>query len=296
MTTKKTLTLSKKRQDWVKQFKPTAVLQGTALNYNFAVSDRYARALVSLVKQMTAQTNREIISHFKTEHAEEFFSEDASISSSSRILTNSLMKKFNQLFAAKAPKLAVKMIDDSDKASSSALHESLKSLSGGMTLNTKVLTEQMGDIISASITENVSLIKSISSEYFTDVQGAVMRSITTGNGLADLIPFLKQHEGVTLRRATLIASDQTKKIFVNLNAARMKKLGVSRYKWIHSHGGQEPRKLHEQLAGNIFSLEDPPVIQYAKGSLPEVRGKPGDLINCRCRMQPVISFDEGEEK
>ena len=294
--TKKTLTLSKKRQDWVKQFKPTAALNGTPLNYNYAVSSRYVRELVRLVKQMTAQTERDLIKNFKTEHAEEFFAEDASISASSRILTNALMKKFNQLFANKAPKLAAKMIDDTDKASSAALSESLKTLSGGVTLNTKILTEQMGDILSASITENVGLIKSISSEYFTDVQGAVMRSITTGNGLADLIPFLKKHEGITIRRATLIANDQTKRVFISLNYARLQKLGVKKFKWVHSSGGQEPRKLHEHLSGQIFEFDDPPIIQYAKGSQPEIRNLPGFLINCKCRANPVIEFNEGKEE
>jgi hypothetical protein len=35
------------------------------------------------------------------------------------------------------------------------------------------------------VTENVGLIKSIPTQYLGGVQGAVMRSITTGNGMQD---------------------------------------------------------------------------------------------------------------
>ena len=122
--------------------------------------------------------------------------------------------------------------------------------------------------------------------------GAVMRSITTGKGVADLVPFFDRYEGITIRRARIIANDQTKKAYSNMNAIRMQKLGVDKYEWVHSSGGQEPRELHLHLNGSICSLKDPPIIQYAKGNQPEIRGKPGDLINCRCTMRPIIDFNQ----
>ena len=48
------------------------------------------------------------------------------------------------------------------------------------------------------MTENVGLIKSIPAQYLNGVQGAVMRSITTGNGMQDLVPYLQKHKGITL--------------------------------------------------------------------------------------------------
>jgi SPP1 gp7 family putative phage head morphogenesis protein len=279
------LPLTIKREKWVKQFKPTAVMQGAPLQYNAAIQLRYAKEIMALVRQMTQQTERELKQYFKTGKVEDYFAqdslgEDAKITPSAKSLTNALMKKFNNLFANKAPKLAVNMVDETNKTVSSNLQASLKQLSGGLTLNTKVMTDQFGDILASSITENVGLIKNISAEYMTQVQGAVMRSISTGGGLPGLIEFLKKQEGITVRRATNIAFDQTRKCYSNLAAERMKKIGVQKYTWRHSSGGQEPRQLHKHLDGKVFSFDDPPVIQYAKGSQPEVRGKPGDLINC----------------
>ena len=67
----------------------------------------------------------------------------------------------------------------------------------------------------------------------------------------------------------------------------MQGLGVKKFKWLHSMGGKEPRPLHKNvLNGNVYSFDDPPVIDERTGE----RGLPGVLINCRCRMLPVIEF------
>lgn len=284
------LPLTKKRKKWVKQFNPQTALNGTPLHYNYAVQARYASSLIDLIKNMTQQTKREVVKTFKRPDAKEYFALDESVSSSSRIVVNKLRKKFTKLFSEKAKTLAEKMFLDNDKASSSSLHSSLKQLSGGLSLGTRVFTPQMQEIMTATINENVSLIKSIPSEYFTDIEGAVMRSITTGNGLADLVPFLNSHENITVKRARLIAGDQSRKAFSNITASRLKELKVTKYKWVHSSAAEKSRPLHVQLNGTIQSLDDPPIIQYAKGKQPQIRGKPGDLINCLCVMQPVIDF------
>lgn len=282
--------LTKRKQKWIDNRKPEMV-KGTALQHNAAIQERYYAELAAMVKQMTDQTKREIVRNFKTT-GEEHFAMDDSISSSSRILTNALRRKFLKLFAQKSKVIAGRMISATDKSSSSSLHASLKQLSGGLSLGTRVFNDQTNEIIKASIAENVSLIKSIPAQYFTAIEGAVMRSITTGNGLEDLVPFFKAHEGITLKRARLIAGDQSRKVYVNITASRMKELDVDKYLWRHSSAAEEARPLHLQLNGTIQSLSNPPIIQYAKGNQPEIRGKPGDLINCLCLMVPVLTFDK----
>lgn len=286
--------LTKKRAAYVARRKPQT-LNGKTLNYNAAVQERYARALTALVKQMTTQTRRELEKFFKGESAEAFFTMDANVGSDARILTNRLTRKFDQLFASKAKPLAESMVSQSDKASSAALHGSLKELSGGLSLKTSVVTGPMNEVMTASVAENVGLIKSISQKYLTDVQGAVMRSITTGNGLQDLVPFLEKHEGMTIRRARNIAMDQTRKAYNSLNEGRMIKLGLDEYEWLHTGGSKEPRQHHIELSGRIFSLTDPDRMAIIDPSTGQ-RGKPGDLPNCGCRMRPLIKFDEGSQE
>jgi len=59
-------------------------------------------------------------------------------------------------------------------------------------------------------------------------------------------------------------------------------------KWIHSHGSNAPRKLHQELDGQVFDIDNPPVIGIMYGV--EVRGYGGVLPNCRCRIMPVFDF------
>lgn len=284
--------ISDKKKKWVKQFKPTAVMRGSALKVNAAKQSTYVRELTALAARMTAQVQREIIRFFDTKHAEEYFAADASVSAQAKILTNSLTAKFEQLFARAAEPAAKGMVDGANAASKTALGSSLTQLSGGLTLKTDVMNDQLKNIMAASVAENVGLIKSIASEYLSSVQGAVMRSITTGNGLQDLIPFLEKHENMTIRRAKNIALDQTRKAYNTINKGRMQAVGVSKYEWLHTAGGQHPREEHVQMSGNIYSFDDPPVIDSSTGE----RGIPGQLPNCKCVMIPVIEFDEGEPK
>jgi SPP1 gp7 family putative phage head morphogenesis protein len=98
---------------------------------------------------------------------------------------------------------------------------------------------------------------------------------------------LQEYEGVTLRRARNIALDQTRKAYNNINKGRMQAIGVQKFEWVHSGGGQKPRELHIELDGQVFSFDDLPVIDERTGE----RGIPGQAINCRCTMVPVIEFE-----
>lgn len=285
MSTNKFLT--KRKQKFVAQRKP-AVIKGKPLYPNLSAASRYKERLDKLIDKMTADVEKQLKKLFDTDHAEAYFALDASISSQARILTNALANKFNDIFASLSKPLAEQMTGEAEKASSSALHGSLTQLSGGLTLKTSLLTDDIKDIMNATVTENVGLIKSISEEYLSGVQGAVMRSITTGNGLQDLLPYLEKHKGITKRRARVIAYDQTRKAFASINYGRMDKLGLKEFEWLHTGGSKHPRKLHQQLSGKIFSIDNPPIIDNNTGQ----RGLPSQLINCHCVALPVIKFEE----
>lgn len=263
-------------------------IKGRSLNPNAAIEERYYRELSALITKMTRTTQTEISKLFVKGSVQEYFAEDAGVSSQAKKLMKELNQRMQDLFAIAAPPIATKMAKSESAASASSLAYSLKEMSQGLNIKTDFITGDIKEILSATINENISLIKSIASEYLTQVQGAVMRSITTGRGLADLIPYLVNQHGVTTRRARIIAGDQTRKAFSNLNFARMDKVGIQEYEWLHSQGGQTPRKLHQRMSGNVYRIDKPPIIDEKTGQ----RGKPGDLINCRCRALPIIKFEE----
>lgn len=282
LTKRKAIRVQQRRQN---------VVRGQALNYNAAVQSRYVASLQAMVDEMRRITDIEVRRWWRGSGAEHYFAEDAapSVTAQANRLTKRLEDRFSALFDG-ADKIASTMLKQTDAASVTSLHGSLGQLTGGLSLKTSVVPPQLQQAISAALSENVALIKSIGSRYLDQVQGAVMRSITTGRGLQDLVPEIQKQGQIAERRARNIALDQTRKAYNTVNRVRMQALGVQKFEWLHSGGGAHPRKDHERMDGKIYSFDDPPVIDPRTGE----RGFPGQAPNCRCRMLPVIEF-EGEE-
>lgn len=279
-----------------KQPDPEKVVKGGTLNHNAAIEIRYANQLDRLVAEMTQETQRELMRLFQSDNAKEQIGQDASISQSAKVLMNALKKRFIALFAKQADPLARGMLEAVNRESAANIKRTLPEAVKGLTLNSTKAIEPVKNVMIASVAENVDLIKSIPQQFLSGVQQAVMRSITTGNGIQDLKPYLEKQAPITERRARLIANDQTRKAYNNLNAARMKASGVRKFEWIHSAGGRDPRELHitpypAGLNGGIFSFDDLPVIDDRTGE----RGLPGQAVNCRCRMRPILDFGDDEK-
>jgi SPP1 gp7 family putative phage head morphogenesis protein len=279
--------LSKKRAAWAAQFKRKGVA-GAPVAPNAGVEDWYARKLARLSDAMRETVQREIRRLFRVEDGPAGYSEDASFASQARITMNRLRVLFTRMFARKADKLADGMIARATRANAAGVRESLKELSGGLTIKTDFISGRLEETLKAAVTENVGLIRSIPREYLDKAEGAVMRSVTTGNGYADLVPELRRLGDLTVTRARFIARDQCNKANAALTRGRLRDAGIKRFQWVHTGRSREPRPLHEQLNGQVFSFDDPPVIDVKTGK----KGFPGDMINCKCRMRPYIQFDE----
>ncbi len=287
--------ISPKKLKWAKSRSDKTVLRGTRLNYNVSQQLKYKKALKDLVDKMTIETKKSVINLFESKTAEQFFAEDESISSKAKKLMKDLTDKFTQLFNSKAKGLAETMVKGMSKVSESTLNTSLKQLSGGLSLKTGVVPEGLEVKSQAIVQENVNLISSIPKQYLDQVSGSVFRSITTGNGLKDLVPAISKFTGEVNRRTINLALDQTRKAYNTINRERLQKLGVQQFEWVHSGGGQHPRPSHVAMSGNIYSWDDLPIInkENLKYESPQ-RGIPGQAINCKCVMNPVVKFDDGE--
>lgn len=288
MKRKKRPPLTPKRQQWADE-RGGVSFRGKPLTAPVAPAARLAGSLNHMIEEMHKTTLRELRAAFREPEAPGAGMDASFASSVSRVLTK-MREKFMGIFSARSLKLAEYLNRSVSAASASQLRESLKEVSGGLTLKTDVISGPVAEVMKAGVKEGVALIKSIPDKYFLDIEGAVMRSIQSGRGMADLQPFIERLGHSTKKRAALIARDQTSKATTALNRARMEALGVRQFEWLHSGGGKEPRELHIALSGRIFSFDDPPVIDERTGE----RGFPGQLINCRCRMGPVISFGEPE--
>jgi len=180
-----------------------------------------------------------------------------------------------------APRLAQWFAQSSARRSDAGLKKILAD--GGMTVQFQ-LTPKMRDVYTATVAENVGLIRSIGSQYHDEVQGMVMRSVTAGRDLGGLTSELTQRFDITKRRAATIALTQNNLATSTFVKVRQVDLGVQAC-WLHSHGGKEPRPTHLANSGNVY---DPAVGWFDPD--PKVRRPiwPGQLIRCRCVSRTVV--------
>jgi SPP1 gp7 family putative phage head morphogenesis protein len=179
-----------------------------------------------------------------------------------------------------APDLASYFARSAAERSDAALKQILRK--GGFTVRF-----QMGpaakEVISATVAENVALIKSIAQRHLSEVEGLVMRSVAAGRDLHGLSEALQHQFGVTKRRAALISRDQNQKATAAINRVRQMELGIKTAVWLHSHAGVTPRPTHVAMNGKTYEI--------ARGMWDSAEKRyvqPGELISCRCSAKPII--------
>lgn len=245
----------------------------------------YQRKLEALITEMNASVVYWLKSTYRSREGE-----IAMDDSPSRELAAQLRRRANQWrkrFSEEAPTLARAFIAQVDKHASSATKQAAVAMTGlGVSMKDTLVAN---NVMQASVVENVSLIKSIQSEYFTDVEGLVMRSVTAGRDLQSLTDQLEHRYGITRRRAKLIANDQNNKATAQMARVRQKSLGCRKARWLHTGGGKNPRPSHMTANGKVFDLD--------KGLY--IDGEwifPGEKIGCGCVGAPIIPGVDDEDE
>lgn len=287
------------------------------LNYNAGIMSWYVKELKKLVKAMTDESFKELAGIYKDlgsqielEISAPFKGEDArraeggttalddSISSQIRIALNKLQRKYGGKFDERSKELVKQLLKKTNRYSNMQINNALKDMLGdkakGFGLLGSAISPEKSEVMKALIFENVSLIRSISDEYFKQITGSVARSIEGGSSLKQLAKELKEYGAKTQRRADLIAQDQTRKAYTSINLRNFADCNIQKVKWLHSGGSREPREYHMKswldggLNGLIFDIDNPPVIDLRTGE----RGYPGTAPYCRCVMQAVLDFED----
>lgn len=130
----------------------------------------------------------------------------------------------------------------------------------------------------AYVTGNVSLIKDLGERAASRINNTVLQAVQSGTTYRDLADSLARNLDGDMARATLIARDQTGKLYGQINSDRQKSLGIKRFIWRTSNDNRV-REEHEELEGQTFSYDDPPS-----------EGLPGEPIQCRCYAEPIFDI------
>lgn len=133
--------------------------------------------------------------------------------------------------------------------------------------------------VKGKIAENVALIKSMKSYYWSSLEKDIYRSITKGGGITSITDAITTRTGMARKHADLIANDQTGTIVSQFDAYRARSAGAEKYVW-RSMEDNRVRPKHQELDGRAFKYGDPN--GGDGGQLP------GEPIRCRCVAEPVF--------
>lgn len=260
-------------------FLPTGREKSLApIRENAGVVAEYHRTLERLVDAMSNEIEEIISKAYR--RAEGKIVQDSSPMAGLRDAVAEMTRKWEEKFDNLSPDIAKRFVKQADEHSQRSTRARLKS--AGIAIEFRP-TRRMQDIISAAVSENTKLIKSISDEYLDDVAGIVNRGIMEGHNLGKITEDLKARYHITHRRAALIARQESRNANTAMNRARQLDLGIEEGEWVHSGGGREPRESH--VAAGRKRLR----FKLTEGAY--IDGEyimPGQKINCRCNWRPVL--------
>lgn len=237
----------------------------------------YRERLTSLIEEMTDSVMWFVRASYKANRpriAE--LAEDETPAGAIQAAIRKLVRRWQKRFDEAAPKLARWFSIAANKRSDAALKKILKD--AGIMIEWS-LTAAQRDVLNATIAQNVSLIRSIPSTFFSRIEPMVMRSVAKGGDVGGLAKELEAEFGVTKRRAALIAKVQNRQANAVLTRSRqLQVLGSdAEAVWCHSAGGASPRPLH------VKAGRDKTRYKVSEGWYDAKEGRnifPGELINC----------------
>ncbi|AUS00750.1 head morphogenesis domain protein [Vibrio phage 1.278.O._10N.286.54.E8] len=156
--------------------------------------------------------------------------------------------------------------------------------------------QAVSDYLDATVKDNVRLIKSIPDQYLRQVESIVLGNMRSGMRPSAINKQLQDQFGVTERRARVISRDQVSKASNGLAKKRMESSGFKYFQWIDSKDSRV-RSRHKHIANKvtkygkgIYSFSDLPIGEQG------VPVAPGQPIQCRCVMRPVLISEIEENK
>lgn len=276
-----------------------------------AIGIVYSRDFRNLIKQMI-KDYKSVIGIYRSKKDQVAIDADEKNSAYGQVwLTTEIQerlhklgKKWEERFAVWAEKQSPAMVKKVLKATDTQIKRALLHFYSGERLELigQVIPTPLKQSMKMHIMENVSLIKSVQSQYHERIVGAVSRSITNAGSIKTLTQEIYKYGDMSLRRANLISLDQTRKMYSNLTIRRFEQVGITKVKWMHTHAGKTDRPYHVRkwdgdysnypnvngLNGLVFDISNPPVIQEATKTQPEIRGYPAQLPFCHCIMRAII--------
>ena len=271
-------------------------VEGKSLGVNAGIEQAYATKLRVLTRAFIRVLGKKIIQFYK-QHKNDLLikphtAHDADVATALRKFLDNEQFYFSTYFANSVKQYSKDMLKQVDKSSQASVVQSLKSIFKDNAEVFSPVPKGQKEVMNKLVETNVALIRTIPSDFFSHIQHTIMSCLLSGKPISYLHKEIAKLGKTKVRWAELIALDQTRKAYMNINILRMKEAGIKKFRWLHTGGGLHPRLYHKNvLNGQIFDIDKPPVIDPKTNE----KGFPGQLPFCKCVMQPIVSLNHSEE-
>ncbi len=245
---------------------------------------KYFKELNKLTRAMRADIKNDLIPLLKSlnnQYATDGFVDQINL------VIQAIANKYTSTVNLFAKSTAEKVVGGIATKNQGAFNRSIEK-AVGVDLSTVLVDEGLNDFLSAQVSKNAALIKSIPSEYIKSIETVVMNGVANGQRWESIareiggIKDISSVNGKLQNRIKLIARNETSSINASINKRRNEQLGVKSFKW-QTAMDERVRESHARINGNVYDWDDLPTVDGVKTS-------PGMPINCRCVAIPVIEL------
>jgi len=219
-----------------------------------------------------------MVNGFPVQYAREFDGKESTITRFLNTLSDDMVAHNKRLWKANLlDKVAEAGLSAAARAFAIAQEPNIPQSASAAWTNTQLgLVKKLG----------TSRVPSIPFEHFQRLEALVQNSVHSGLRVEELRKQLEELDGVSKRRAEVIARDQTGKYNGKMTEIRHQEIGVKAYFW-RTTGDGRVRDSHRARDGKRFLYSRPPA-----------DGAPGIPVQCRCWADPDLDavFDSFERK
>ncbi|UQN68023.1 minor capsid protein [Burkholderia multivorans] len=196
-----------------------------------------------------------------------------------------LLRRYAEALTPWAEATAARMLEDLNRRDEQAWMQQAQEMSRA--LRDELRRAPTGETMRALMAEQVTLIKSIPLEAAERVHRLTIEALEDSTRAAEISKEIQRSGEVAKSRADLIARTEVSRAATSLTEARARAVGSTHYRWVTS-GDSDVRPGHRALNGKVFAWDDPPEVNE-NGRI--MRHHPGQIWNCRCWAEPIISED-----
>lgn len=257
--------------------RPGLVYNIPAIHPSASVEIEYYRALISIISGIAKDINDRVISSYQSEYRAGTLLDGVDVSDIDR----SLFYSVSQAAITRSRQAEIKVAESLSREA--ARHTGqfaryVKSITKS-DMSTFIRNSDTRAVLKNSISMSAALIKNLSDDALSRVEGAIYRAAVNNTSPKELENELRRQLGISRRRAKNIARDQTSKLNSSLTRLRHEQAGIEEYIWRTSHD-ERVRPLHRSIDGNVYKWGKP---TGAEDGLP-----PGQPVMCRCSASGIF--------